>query len=348
MILALLTLPALAATLTDSTCDAWGDFSSIGAVEHPAVTELSGLAASQNNPEVLWGHNDSGGGTTLYAIGTDGADLGTFALKGAENIDWEDIALGPCGDGCACLYVADVGDHFGKRSDGSIWRVHEPDVDDMPTKVKAEEIAFVYPSGAYDAEALIVDPVNGDLFLITRTDGEPATVFAFPPGTPEGEADPVTLTEVATLDLVAMGAEDPRVTGASASPLGRRVVVRTDQDVYVYDVPEGGTIADVWDLDPERLEAPSDQDGEAIAWLPDGASFIISGEGATSDLWSVSCDDTDDESQGEALPLCEGEDGGCGCGAAPAGGAAWALALAALAWRRRAQSPRTHIHETPS
>lgn len=340
VILALLPRPAGAVTLSDSTCDAWGEFSSAGTIEHPAITELSGLAASQQNAGVLWGHNDSGGGAALYAMDLDGADRGSFVLKGAENIDWEDIELGPCGDGCACLYVADTGDHFSKRSTGTIWRVHEPDVTDLPGKVRAEEIAFAYPSGAYDAEALIVDPVTGDLFLITRTEGEPATVFMFPSGTPEGDGDPVTLTEIATLDLTAMDAEDPRVTGASASPLGRRVAVRTDQDIYLLEVPEGGTIADVWDTPWTRLDAPSDNDGEAITWSADGETLIISGEGLTSDLWTTTCAQPVDEERGDALPLCEG-DSGCGCASGRGGGAWWVIGLGvALGARRAPRSTR--------
>ena len=351
VILALLPCLAGAATLSDSTCDAWGDFVSAGTVVYPAITELSGLAASQNSAGVMWGHNDSGGGAVIYAIGAAGEDLGSLVLKGAENTDWEDIALGPCGDGCACLYVADTGDHFAKRTTGTIWRVHEPELADLPGKVRAEEIPFRYPSGAYDAEALIVDPVTGDLFLITRTEGEPATVFMFPSGTPQGDGDPVTLTPITTLDLVAMEAEDPRVTGASASPLGRRVAVRTDQDIYVFDVPEGGSIATVWDTPWERLDAPSDQDGEAITWSPDGETLIISGEGVTSDLWSTTCEEVVNESSGEALPICEGE-GGCGCASDRAsnrsGSAWWVLGLAFGLRRRAPQPPRAHIQATPS
>ena len=64
--------------------------------QSPRVVESSGVAASRAYPGVLWTHNDSGDGPYLYATTLDGRDLGWLLVPGAEAIDWEDIALGPC------------------------------------------------------------------------------------------------------------------------------------------------------------------------------------------------------------------------------------------------------------
>src|SRR5438309_1605081 len=64
-----------------------------GIVNIAGLTEASGVAASRNNPGVLWTHNDSGHPAQIYALDTQGRLLGTYAVPG--NTDNEDIAIGP-------------------------------------------------------------------------------------------------------------------------------------------------------------------------------------------------------------------------------------------------------------
>src|SRR5215213_1725953 len=58
--------------------------------------ESSGLAVSHRQAGVLWTHNDSGDGAELFAVDVSGRALGTSRITGAENEDWEDVAVGPC------------------------------------------------------------------------------------------------------------------------------------------------------------------------------------------------------------------------------------------------------------
>src|SRR5207245_3442426 len=83
----------------------------------PRLVESSGVAVSHAYPGVLWTHNDSGDGPYLYATDLRGTDRGALLVPGAQAIDWEDIALGPCPisflpKADACLYLAATGDHF--------------------------------------------------------------------------------------------------------------------------------------------------------------------------------------------------------------------------------------------
>src|SRR2546425_2345850 len=66
------------------------------ALASPRLIESSGVAVSHAHPGVLWSHNDSGDGPYLYATDLTGADRGRVLVSGAENEDWEDMALGPC------------------------------------------------------------------------------------------------------------------------------------------------------------------------------------------------------------------------------------------------------------
>ena len=53
-------------------CDLYEDIEITGAVQSTDLVEASGLAVSRTASDVLWSHNDSRGGPTLFAIGTDG------------------------------------------------------------------------------------------------------------------------------------------------------------------------------------------------------------------------------------------------------------------------------------
>ena len=103
----------------------------VGYVDDPIVSDASGLAASRVHPDVLYTHNDgaqSDGGRspTIFAISATNASLlGSFSVTGAENVDWEDIAVGPCPDKGSCIYIEDAG-HVSGRAYNSIFRVREP------------------------------------------------------------------------------------------------------------------------------------------------------------------------------------------------------------------------------
>ena len=53
-----------------------------GTINIPSLDEASGIAASRNNPGVLWTENDSGNAAVVYAIDPQGRNLGAYALPG--------------------------------------------------------------------------------------------------------------------------------------------------------------------------------------------------------------------------------------------------------------------------
>ena len=97
-------------------------------VPNTTLNAVSGLAASRAHDGVMWAHNDSGGAASVYGIGADGTDLGTWTLTGATNRDWEDMAIGAGPDGPGdFLYLADIGDNLRARTEIVVYRVPEPD-----------------------------------------------------------------------------------------------------------------------------------------------------------------------------------------------------------------------------
>jgi hypothetical protein len=66
-----------------------------GDIQTSDIQESSGIVASRAHASALWTHNDSGGEPKIYLISTTGEGMGTYYLEGAQNRDWEDIAIGP-------------------------------------------------------------------------------------------------------------------------------------------------------------------------------------------------------------------------------------------------------------
>ena len=138
------------------------------------LDESSGVAASRRQPGVLWTLNDSGNEASIFATDTLGRDHGAFEVIGAENRDWEAVALGPCG-ARDCLYIADTGDNWQNLRTGRFYRVPEPGIPARKPQTRAAEVLeFRYPSGPRDVEAAFVGG-DGSLYLITKSLGSAPT-----------------------------------------------------------------------------------------------------------------------------------------------------------------------------
>ena len=326
-------------------CATWGSLELVGVIEAGSPDELSGLAASPTQDGVYWGHDDAGQGAAVYALSEDGAEIGRFIVDGATNTDWEDMAAGPCADGCACLFLSDAGDNDGVREEVSVVRVREPlgaaGLDDARTD-PAETITVRDDDGPHDAEALLVDRRTGDGWLVAK-DAAVARVYSLP-GLPEAiDGDVLDAVLWGTLDLVAAGATDAAVTAGSVSPSGDRVALRTDTDVIVFDGPEGGGVEGALAVTPVAVAAETGAKGEAMTWSADGTALLLGDEGEHGALYLLACEDGVAEALVMDAELCLEDGKRCGCASAP-GPAAGLLVALAGAWgrRRRRDSDQSH------
>lgn len=155
-----------------------------GRVADASLDELSGLVQSRTRPGILYAHEDSGAGPRLWALRPDGSIAGSWAVPGAEAVDWEDIATGPApgGEG-AVVYLGDIGDNRAARPFVDVYRVPEPAPGTAAT-APAERMRLRYPDGARDAETLLADPRRGTLLIVSKEiDGARAySVPRFAPG----------------------------------------------------------------------------------------------------------------------------------------------------------------------
>lgn len=283
--------PPPPATVYDAACAGTLVASTPGTVAKSEVKELSGIAASRRNPGVWWVHNDSGNPAAVYAVGDNGADLGTFTLTGATNVDWEDIAVGPGPDPSkSYLYVADIGGApapptTSNRASVVVYRVVEPDASTPGPVSGVETLTFTYPSGAkYDAESFMVDPTNGELFVVTKQ-LTTAKVFRAPANL--GAGSTTVMTEVATVPVPGATAA---FTGADVTPAGDFVALRTDDavagngSVVIYPRPAGQSLAAAFAQAPCSGATAAEAKGEAIGFTPDGRGYVTASEGTGSEL----------------------------------------------------------------
>lgn len=250
-----------------------------GTFADPRVPESSGVAASRRAPGVLWTHNDSGDGPYVYATDTTGVARGAFAVTGARNVDWEDIALGPCAGG-TCLYIADTGDNQERRRSVALYRVPEPDVPERhPFRTRptapAQGVTVRYPDGPHDVEAMWLAP-NQDVHLVTKGRSGPVRHYRVP-AQAWGSSAQVTAELIETLPIAVRSDRD-RVTGAALSPDGRTVAVRTYAAVYFFHVAASGRLdlpTDPGACDVRRLGVQ----GEGVTWLDDSRLVLTSERG---------------------------------------------------------------------
>lgn len=235
------------------------------------VDESSGVAWSRAGGGLLWTHNDSGD-PELVGVDERGAERARVRLTGATVTDWEDVAEAPCAGG-SCLFVADIGDNEARRRSVTVYRVREPAAGATAT-APAEALDATYPDGAQDAEAIFALP-NGSLHVVTKGETGPAALYRFPMPLRPGAT--VMLERVAGISIAALERRD-RITGASASPDGRWVAVRTLKTLSLYRT-DGGTVRGFANPMVMDLSGLNEAQGEGVALADGGTVFLTSEAG---------------------------------------------------------------------
>jgi hypothetical protein len=233
-------------------------------------------------------HNDSGDSARVFAVNAAGATQRVYSLSGASAIDWEDIAVGPGPQaGVTYLYLADIGDNARSRAEIVVYRVPEPTVvaGTATTLAGAEALRLRYPDGAHNAEALLVDPVTGDIVIIEKTaQGGTAQVYRAPGALVAGSL--TTLTQVATLALPSGSTN--LVTGADVSADGTQLAVRTYGAVLLWNRTTSSSLWSAFTAASCRGPLPAEVQGEAIAFRSDGRGYVTLSEGTNPVLHTYS------------------------------------------------------------
>jgi hypothetical protein len=262
-----------------------------GLILDPQLDEVSGLAASHVHPDTLWVHNDGGNAPMLYAIGKRGGVLARFRVAGVANTDWEDIAAFDLG-GRHYLLIADTGDNGGLRHSAQLHVVEEPRTLADATLAPAWSIAFRWPDGPRDCEAVAVDAAHGQVLLISKRH-RPPELFVLPlqPGHGLQVARKIgTLAGIPAPDPAELR-DAPRtarirhqVTAADLAPDGRRLAVLTYAELLVYTRRDDEDWAQAVAHTPAVYTLPWLPQAEALAWAPGSQALYASGEAMPAPL----------------------------------------------------------------
>jgi hypothetical protein len=185
------------------------------------VTTLSGVLHETSGLEIVDGSfvsfNDSGGEPALYTFDRNGDTPDTVLVEGAENVDWEDIAF----DG-STIYIADIGNNFGRRDTLAIYMVSAEAIDGKaPANISGiitfsfDELVSTTLAGMYshDCEAMFFYEDSLYLFSkdwVTRN----TSVYKLP--AEEGHYRLKSCNRYAV---------DALITGADIDPVRREVVL---------------------------------------------------------------------------------------------------------------------------
>lgn len=276
----------LALLAADAAASRWSSAEYAGAFTDPDLAEVSGLAASRAHDGIYWAHNDGDNEPMLVAIRADGSRVASLRVAGANNVDWEDIDSFEL-DGRHYLLVADTGDNGGIRKTLNLLVIEEPSrLRDGDTLRPAWTIAFRWPDGARDCEATAVDPVSGEVLLVSKK-RVPPELFSLPLRPAEGLQ---TARLLATLPGIAQpreadlrrnpvyGRYRSQVSGADLSPNGRVLAVLNYHSVYLYVRPTGQDWARALQEKPGQLSFPWLPQAEGVAFSAAGDSLLIASE----------------------------------------------------------------------
>jgi hypothetical protein len=231
------------------------------------LEEVSGIADSRLNTGMLWVQEDSGNPPELSLLSHQGQLVKSIPVKGALNIDWEDLALAGGPDpALRYLYIADIGDNDQKRDRINILRA--PEAAASASEIAVETFPVKYEDGAHDAEAIIVEPGSLDIYIITKRDARSGIyVVKYPYST-------------STLNIAAKAAELPYngVVSAAIQNDGAAVAVKDYLSIRLYTRLPGEKISTVLAKPFTSLPYQIEQQGEAICFTNDGKYYFTLSE----------------------------------------------------------------------
>lgn len=237
-------------------------------IDARVLNEVSGLAFGKSQPGIIYVHNDSGGEPKVYMLDSLGNVIGDVELLGATNRDWEDIAVGPGKYGESNVYVAEIGDNVAQYETIRIYRFAEPIRSGGSVKITPERIDLTYPNGAMDAETLMVDPVSGDIFILSKRDKE-NTLFRLP--AEKFQSGSAELEELMKLPITSSVAGD-------ISQDGSQIIIKNYLEVFYWKRKKGESVMEALSRAPVIVPYVPEPQGEAIGFSPEGKSFFTLSE----------------------------------------------------------------------
>lgn len=262
-----------------------------GIIENPELDEASGIVASKKNDGFLWSHNDSGDSNRLFLIDTFGKGMKQFVIQGAENRDWEDIALISDSNGSAVVYLADFGDNSAAYNSYAIYWFNEPNVSSInnATITGVQKLTFTLPDGSRDMECLLVDQKTKDVYIISKRETK-KRLYKIPAGSFTNQANVKAefvqelnfSVPFSTIDKIVTAYY---VTAGDISPDNSEILVKNYFECYYWKRRANETIPEALARTAKQVPYvgnPTEPQGEGIAFAADGGGYYTISEKATA------------------------------------------------------------------
>jgi hypothetical protein len=233
------------------------------------LVELSGLATDGSGYVVVNDGVDDPDGRKIFFLNRRCKVSRTVSYPSRPR-DTEDLGRGPDGT----LWVADIGDNGRNRDTIALWRL-------APGSRKPVLHRMSYPDGAHDAEALLVGG-DGVPVVVTK---DPMTAGLYVPAAELRAGRTTPLRRAGGFGIPGTGTSNPFgfggrlvVTGGGTSADGKRAVLRTYADAFVFDVPDGDLVRAISEGTPREVALPDEPQGEAVTFSPDGTALLTVSE----------------------------------------------------------------------
>jgi len=184
------------------------------------------------------------------------------------------------------IYLGDIGDNFSTRQQIRVFRIPEPAVYTYQSNappviaaVGAQEIILTYPDEAHNAEALLIDPWTGDLYIATKGLNTAGIYQATRAQLESGE--PVKLTFVRTVAFKSVSAGD-------ISPDGSLIALRRSNRAEVWVRKPGDTISNALagaSINIPVIGQPTEPNGEGLGFDPAGRGYYTVSEGFNQPIY---------------------------------------------------------------
>lgn len=287
------TLPVPIPNPADSE-STYADVEDRGTIENKELDEASGLVASRKNPGFLWAHNDSGDSNRIFLFDNTGKGKREFMIQGAQNRDWEDIAIVGEADGSATIYLADFGDNLNQHPNYTIYWFKEPTVDvntpQYNTITQVNKVTFTLSDGPHDLECLLIDQKSKDVFMVSKRDNtkqlyQILAANMVPGGNTKAEyiQKLENFSQPFSTDIKVIQAF--YITAGDVSPDNSEIIIKNYFEIYYWKRKTGETLPQALARQAKTVPYAGEPQGEGLAFAADGKGYYTISEGVGVKLY---------------------------------------------------------------
>ena len=234
----------------------------VSQIQDERIKESSGIALSVDHEDLVYTINDRGTAAKIYAIKlSTGETVGTADISSLNVEDTESIAV----DAKGTMWLGDLGDNDHVRNNVAIFSFPEPGPGNK-TISNADRYPVEFPGGPVDVEGMLVHPTTSNIHLVSKIRDDSGTIFELPdlvPGTTAVARDLNKRAPVA-------------VTDATYTHAGDKVLLRTNNDVSVFDPTNWEQLV--------QQDTPDMKQGESVAVERGDRTILIGSEGKNSPI----------------------------------------------------------------